>query len=333
MALEIVILAGGKGKRMQSQTPKVLHPVAGIPMIERVIMSANQLKPTCIHVIYNETVPEVKHQMAHLNVNWVAQATAKGTAHALSQAMPHLSNNHQVLVLNGDAPLLKSQTLQKLLDSSPKNGLGIIITSLDDPTGYGRIIRNDAGNIVNIIEEKDASSAQKTIQEVYPGICTAKAAYLKQWLPQITDENLQKEFYLTDLVKIARKNACQIDGTFVKNEIEIRGVNNLLELVFLEKHIYRERANALLLQGVTIRDPERFILRGSLNFGKDIVVDVNVLLEGIVSIGSNTTIGANTIIIDSEISDNVIIDPNCVIKNQRIASGTHVKSDHSIIMT
>lgn len=326
MDLEIIILAGGQGKRMHSATPKVLHPLAGTPMLERVVNNAQELNPKNIHIIYNKNVPIVKEKMQHLtNVNWVIQPEALGTAHAVTQVLPHLNENSQVIMLTGDAPLVSTEILAELTQSSPPNSLGIISTLLENPHGYGRIIRHNMNNnVIAIVEQKDTTEQQAKINEVYAGIMTASSHQLKKWLPQIDNDNAQQEYYLTDMVAIAIHDGIQISGIVSEDEMALRGVNNLRELIVLEKYFYLQKAYELMARGVTIRDPDRFILRGELIVGTDIVIDTNVIIEGKVCIGNNSRIGSNVIIRNSRIGDRVLIDDNCVIDNQDIDDDTTI---------
>lgn len=262
----------------------------------------------------------VKEKMQHLaNVNWVVQPEALGTAHALTQALPHIENDSRILILTGDAPLVPTSILAELIEHSPEKGLGIISTILDNPEGYGRIVRNPMNNnIIGIVEQKDTNAQQAAIQEIYAGIMTALCDRFKQWLPLINNGNAQQEYYLTDAVAVAIDQDAQIGGIISDNEMELRGINNLRELIVLEKYFYLQNAYDLMSRGVTIRDPDRFILRGELIAGTDIVIDINTIIEGKVSIGNNSYIGANTIIRNSQIGDRVVIDANCVIDSQHI---------------
>ncbi len=294
MSLSIVILAAGKGKRMHSELPKVLHVLAGITFLERVVKTAESLNPSSLYVVYGNGGEQVRKEMSHLNVEWVEQREALGTGHALSQMLPYLGQDEQVLTLYGDVPLISKETLQFLLKSTPKNALGLLVTELNNPTGFGRIIRNERGNIIAIIEQKDANEQQRAIKEINTGIMTASAQHLREWLPQIKNNNVQKEFYLTDIVAIAVANNCAVTGVPARYPEEVGGINNLGELAHLERFYQRQKAHELMMQGVTIMDPTRFDVRGELSVGKDVVIDVNVVMEGVVAIGNNSIIGPNT---------------------------------------
>ncbi len=318
MSLSIVILAAGKGKRMRSTLPKVLHHLAGISLLERVVRTAQSLNPSNVFVVYGNGGERVRRDMAHLDVTWVEQKEALGTGHALLQVLPFLKDDTQVLILYGDVPLISKDTLEKLLKNTPKNALGLIVAEFPDPTGFGRIVRNETGNIIGIIEHKDANEQQLKIREINTGIMTAPAHHLKSWLPQLSNRNNQNEYYLTDIVGMAVEDGYFVGGVLVDRIEEVRGVNNLHELANLERAYQWQKAYELMMQGVTMMDPHRFDLRGELITGKDVCIDVNVIIEGKVTIGSDCTIGANTILRNVQIGNNVKIEPNSIIENSVI---------------
>ncbi len=336
MSLSIVVLAAGKGKRMRTGLPKVLHTLAGVTLLEHVVTTAASLNPKNIYVVYGNGGQRVRSEMAHLPVEWVEQTEALGTGHAVQQVLPHLQPQEQVLVLYGDVPLISKETLQRLLKNTPKNALGLVVTEVDNPTGFGRILRNDVGNIIAIVEQKDANAHQQQIREINTGILTTSAQHLKDWLPQLTPHNAQKEYYLTDIVAMAVTHGYSVGGIIAHGQEEVRGVNNLLELSNLERYYQRERAHELMREGVTILDPHRFDVRGELNAAPDVVIDVNVVLEGKVTIGANSVIGPNCVLRQVTIGENVRIEANCVIEQAeiedyatvgpfaRIRPGTHI---------
>lgn len=321
MSLSVVVLAAGKGTRMRTGLPKVLHTLAGVTLLERVVQTAQSLNPNKIYVVYGNGGERVRHEMAHLNVHWVEQQEALGTGHAVKQVLPYLQSEEQVLVLYGDVPLITQETLQLLLTSTSKNALGIVIAELQDPTGFGRIVRNEMGNIVKIVEHKDANPLQQTIKEVNTGILTTSAQRLRDWLPRLQPHNAQNEYYLTDTVALAVTDGISVGGVLARQIEEISGVNNLPELSRLERFYQYQKANELMRSGVTIIDPHRFDARGELTIAADVVIDINVILEGQVSIGSNTQIGANSFLRHVTVGENVTILPNCVIEESILEEG------------
>lgn len=304
MSLHIVILAAGKGTRMYSQLPKVLHEIGGEPMVQRVIDTARSLNPHSISVVIGHGKEAVRARVQR-EVNWVEQTEQLGTGHAVKMALPHLPAEGRTLVLYGDVPLIDAATLQALLDAAGDD-VGLLTDVLDNPTGYGRIIR-DQGQVAAIVEEKDADAAQKAITEINTGILVLPNARLAGWLEQLSSNNAQGEYYLTDLIALARRDGIAVHPLQVARSHLAAGVNNKAQLAELERIFQREQAQALLAAGLTLRDPARFDLRGRLQHGQDVVIDVNVVLEGEVVLGNNVEIGAH-----------------CVLKNARIAAGAHI---------
>lgn len=313
MSLSIVILAAGSGTRMRSGLPKVLHRLGGLPLLERVINTAQQLHPNNILVVYGSGGDLVPNSLAHLPVTWVLQEMPNGTGHAVTQALPHIQQQDQVLILYGDVPLVSLKTLQTLVSTTAKQAVGLITATLTNPTGFGRIIRNELGSIVAIVEERDANVQQKNIHEINAGILLTSAGHLNAWLPRLTNHNNQGEFYLTDIIALAEQDGCAISGILAECPEEVSGVNNLLELAALERYFQRRQANALLLAGTMLVDPNRFDLRGSLTAGRDVVIDVNVVLEGKITLG-----------------DRVKIEPNCYLRDVTIGSGVEIKANSII---
>jgi bifunctional UDP-N-acetylglucosamine pyrophosphorylase/glucosamine-1-phosphate N-acetyltransferase len=324
MTLSIIILAAGKGKRMRTDLPKVLHTLAGLTLLERVVQTAQSLDPTTIYVVYGNGGQRVRSDMAHLNVEWIEQTNALGTGHAVTQVLPFLKKNQQVLILYGDVPLISKDTLQGLLNSTPKNALGLITAELNNPTGFGRIIRDKTGCITAIVEQKDATPEEQTIGEINTGIMTTSGAHLHTWLPRLTSNNAQSEYYLTDIVAMAVADGHPVRGVTVESPEEVRGVNNLLELAQLERIYQRQSAEAFMREGVTFLDPTRFDVRGDVTIAPDVTIDVNVILEGTISIGMYTTIGPNTVLRNVKVGENVRIESNCVIENAVLDSGCTV---------
>ncbi|KPN72163.1 bifunctional UDP-N-acetylglucosamine diphosphorylase/glucosamine-1-phosphate N-acetyltransferase GlmU [Neisseria sp. 83E34] len=302
--LHIVILAAGKGTRMYSKQPKVLHEIGGQPMVERVIDTAASLNPQSIAVVIGHGKDQVLARVKR-DVVWVEQTEQLGTGHAVKVALPHLPADGKTLVLYGDVPLINKTTLEALLNAAGDE-VGLLTDVLDNPTGYGRIIR-ESGKVVAIVEEKDADDVQKAVQEINTGILVLPNHKLEGWLNALQSNNAQGEYYLTDLIGLANRDGIAVHPVQVSASHLAAGVNNKLQLAELERIFQTEQAQALLTAGITLRDPARFDLRGKLTHGQDVVIDVNVLIEGDVELGDNVEIGAN-----------------CVIRNAKIAAGSKI---------
>jgi len=299
MTLSIVILAAGKGKRMVSPIPKVMHLLGGVTLLERVVQTAQSLHPKNIHVVYGNGGSNLPELLPQLAVNWVYQKEQLGTGHAVMQALPACSDDERILVLYADVPVISAHTLQQLLADTPKQGIGLLVTELDDPTGFGRIVRDHDDNIVAIIEEKDASRTQRAIREINTGIVTAPARFLKSCLPTLSNENAQHEYYLTDMIAFAVEAGMPLRSVAAQNSNEVRGVNDPWQLSTLERYYQSERARALAYTGVTIMDPMRLDIRGDVFIAPSTRLDVNVILEGNVTIGAGCDIGPNVVIKNS----------------------------------
>ncbi|WP_133136187.1 bifunctional UDP-N-acetylglucosamine diphosphorylase/glucosamine-1-phosphate N-acetyltransferase GlmU [Legionella rowbothamii] len=312
MNLHVVILAAGQGKRMYSNTPKVLHQIAGKPMLVRVVETAQQLNPDAIHVIYGHGGEQIKNSLPDLPVHWVHQAEQLGTGHALMQALPHIPPQAQVLVLSADVPLIQADILRSLVECSKpadihQSVLALLVAHLENPFGLGRIIRDIQGKVYAIVEEKDANEQEKNIKEIYTGICCAKAENLAHWLPRLSNKNAQQEYYLTDIIALAVADEAIIATLKTKDVSEINGVNNRLQLQQLERIWQRREAERLMLQGVAIADAQRFDLRGELICGKDVFIDVNCVFNGKIILG-----------------DGCVVGPNCMLTNVTLGAGTEI---------
>lgn len=321
--LNIIILAAGQGTRMKSSLPKVLHSLAGKPLVQHVIDTSKKLNPEVINVVYGHGAEQVQQQINDSEINWVLQAEQLGTGHAVDQVKDQLKDNQLVLILYGDVPLIKEATLTELLDQA-KEGFSLLTVKLDNPQGYGRIVRDEKSLVENITEEKDASEEIKKIREVNTGILAVKADQLKKWLGQLENKNAQEEYYLTDVIAMAVKDGYTVETTQPDNEHEVMGVNNRMQLAELERHYQQEKATKLMEKGVTLADPSRIDIRGVLTHGQDISIDINVVFEGNVSIGNNVSIGANCVIKDSKIADGVTILPMSVLDNASVGNGSKV---------
>lgn len=330
MSLEIVILSAGKGKRMHSDLPKVLHKVAGKSMLRHVIDTSLTLDPLKIHVVVGHGGEIVRQSLTSLpqeifsKINIVEQKEQLGTGHAVNTAMPYVQKDSMVIVLYGDTPLTPTNDLKALLNTCPKNGMSLLTAIADNPFGYGRIIRNSDGQIEKIVEEKDAKAQEKLINEVNTGMMAAPAAVFNEYLPKLNNENSQGEYYLTDLVALLRRDSKEVNPVKAPNFSVLCGVNNKIQLSFIER-LYQERAaKSLLEEGVTLADPKRFDLRGTLIHGKDVFIDINVIIEGSVTLGNNVSIGAGCVLKDVSIGDNSIISPYTVMEKSELKRHTTI---------
>jgi bifunctional UDP-N-acetylglucosamine pyrophosphorylase/glucosamine-1-phosphate N-acetyltransferase len=317
MNFSAVILAAGKGTRMYSNMPKVLHTLAGKPMAKHVIDTCTGLGAQNIHLVYGHGGEQMQQVLSDEPVSWVLQADQLGTGHAVDQASAQFADNEKVLVLYGDVPLISAETIESLLDAQPTGGIALLTVVLDNPTGYGRIVRKN-GPVVAIVEQKDATEEQKLIKEINTGVMVATGGDLKRWLSGLNNENAQGEYYLTDVIEAAHNEGRAIEAVHPVNPIEVEGVNNRVQLARLERAYQSMQAEKLLEQGVMLRDPSRFDLRGELQCGTDVEIDVNVVIEGSVSIGDNVVIGAGCVLKDCEIDDNTLIRPYSVIEDATV---------------
>ena len=325
MNLTTIILAAGKGTRMRSDLPKVLHKIAGKPLLRHVYDMSHALENNRILIVYGHGAERVLDTLKDIDAGWFEQKQQLGTGHAVQQVSGEIKDGDTVLILYGDVPLLKLSTVQRLLALVSEKALALLTVTLDDPTGYGRIVRNDQGLVTNIVEEKDAAESEKQIREVNTGIMAVQGTRLKKWLGQLKNHNAQGEYYLTDIIEMACAEQITIATSQPMSEDEVLGVNDRNQLSHLERVYQNEQAKALMTHGVTLYDPARFDLRGSLEaLGQDIEIDINVILEGTIRIGSNVRIGAHCHIKDSVIEDNVEILPNCVIENAVIGHGCRI---------
>ena len=309
MSLDIVILAAGQGTRMRSALPKVLHPVAGRSMLAHVIDTARSLSPQSIQVVIGHGADLVRQRLAADDLNFVIQAEQLGTGHAVAQALPHLTAE-KVLILYGDVPLIQNATLQGLLAKVDARQLGLLTVELADPTGYGRILRDASGQVQEIVEHKDASAEQRAIREGNTGILAVPGARLADWLGRLSNSNAQGEYYLTDVIAMAVADGLRVETAQAGDEMEVLGANDRIQLAQLERHYQQRAARDLMARGVTLLDPARFDLRGEVSVGRDVLIDINVILEGRVVI-----------------EDGVSIGPNCVIKDSTLRAGAVVKAN------
>lgn len=323
MPLSVIILAAGKGTRMKSALPKVLHCLANKPLLEHVYDTARKLGAAEIVIVYGHGGEQVLQTCKHFSARWIEQEQQLGTGHAVQQAMPAINPENDVLVLYGDVPLTEVSSLSPMLNNLGTR-LALMTVQLDQPFGYGRIMRDQHNRVCGIVEQKDATPEQEKISEVNTGILAVKAGMLNTLLAQIDNKNSQGEYYLTDIFALAAQQKIEIATYQPAHAYEVEGVNTRAQLATLERIRQRNIASRLMLEGVTLADPARIDVRGEVEIASDVFIDVNVILEGRVKIGSGTRIGANAIITDSVIGENVHIKPNCVIENARIDNAVDV---------
>jgi bifunctional UDP-N-acetylglucosamine pyrophosphorylase/glucosamine-1-phosphate N-acetyltransferase len=319
MTLAVVILAAGKGTRMKSSMPKVLHPLAHKPLVQHVIDTARSLDPSQIVVVYGHGGDQVREVVTDADLSWAEQAKQLGTGHAVQQAMPHIKEADRVLVLYGDVPLTSAETLRELLDQAG-DGMGLLTINLDDPSGYGRIVRDDKGAVERIVEQKDANADELAIREVNTGIMVLPGEKITGWLDGLSNNNAQGEYYLTDLLAMAVNDGVSIAVTQPEHQFEADGVNNKPQLAELERAYQRLQADRLMTDGVLLRDPNRLDLRGNLTHGTDCEIDINVIIEGNVSLGNNVKIGANVVLRNVSIGDNTVVVENCIFDDATVGA-------------
>jgi len=325
MQITTIILAAGKGTRMRSELPKVMHKIAGKSLLEHVYQTSKQIPGNAIKVVIGHGADFIREKLSYLDVCWVEQLEQLGTGHAVQQAAGQIGDDDIVLVVYGDVPLLKFSTLQNLLGLSSQESLALLTVNLDNPTGYGRIIRDGNGRVQKIVEQKDATPLELAITEVNTGIMAVNGQKLKKWLAQLGNNNAQGEYYLTDVVAMAATDGVLVSTCQPQTGNEVLGVNNRLQLSGLERLFQQGQAEMLMEQGVTLRDPLRFDLRGTITqLGQDIEIDVNVILEGEIKLGNNVSIGANTQIKNAVIGDNVEIFANCVIEDAVVGANSRI---------
>ena len=322
--LSIVILAAGQGKRMQSDIPKVLQPLAGTPMLAHVLEVAASLEPASIHVGYGHGGERVRGLFDDGQLQWALQSEQLGTGDALQQAMPQIPDSHQVLVLYGDVPLLLADTVRGLLAQSSERSVALLTAQLPDASGYGRVLRDARGRLQRIVEECDASAKQRLIREVYTGMLVASAGFLKACLARLKPRNAQHEYYLTDIVGMAVAQKLRIASVQAGDAAEIQGVNDRLQLALAEAEYRRRRARALMAQGVTLIDPARIDLRGAISVGRDVLLDVNVVLEGPVELADGVRIGPNCVLKNIAVGARTVLYANCVLQDAQIGSDCQI---------
>ncbi|MEO0442430.1 MAG: bifunctional UDP-N-acetylglucosamine diphosphorylase/glucosamine-1-phosphate N-acetyltransferase GlmU [Pseudomonadota bacterium] len=321
--LDTIILAAGKGARMKSDLPKVLHCIGGKPLISHVLLAAQALEQQSgFHIVVGHGAQRLKQSLEQqAGINFVEQTQQLGTGHAVQQALPHLKNDSIALILYGDVPLIQPQTLKQLIDKVDHNTLALLTVNLQNPTGYGRIIRNAQGRVKSIVEQKDASTEELKIQEINTGIMAVNTSQLQRWLPQLSNDNTQAEYYLTDIIAMAVAEGVNIITHQPSEQWEVMGINNRQQQAQLERIYQYNCAQMLMEAGVSLLDPQRFDCRGQLRCGADVLIDINCIFEGENTIGNNVVIGSNCVIKNATIGDNTLIHANSIIENSTVKSG------------
>ncbi len=322
--LAAVILAAGQGKRMKSELPKVLQPLADRPLLQHVIATVRALEPASIRIVYGHGGERVREALREEPVTWVLQAQQLGTGHAMQQVAPQLRDDERVLVLYGDVPLIRAETLRALFGRAGPRTLALLTVNLDDPTGYGRIVRDSRGRVRRIVEQRDASPRELAIRECNTGVMAVAAGPLKRWLARLTSENSQREYYLTDVIAMAVAERFIVEPLLAPSATEVLGVNDKAQLAELEAAWRARAARELMLGGVTVADPARLDVRGTVIHGSDVFLDVNVVLEGHVKLGHRVRIGPGTVVRNSEIGDDTEVFAHCVIDSAVIGPACHI---------
>lgn len=324
MPLEIVILAAGQGKRMHSNLPKVLHTLAGVPILERILQTVASLNPQQVHVVYGYGGDVIPKTLEHYPVTWYRQNKLLGTAHALAQVLPMIQDEAHILVLLGDVPLISCALLTTLTQTTPKDQFGLVTVELTNPAGLGRILRDSQGNVIGIVEEKDATCEQKSIHEINTGILLGSAKQFKTIIPQLNNNNNQGEYYLTDVIHLAVQNNQKIHALKVDEPETVMGVNDRCQLEQLERYYQQHTARSLMKKGVTIADAKRFDLRGDWQIAHDVTIDVDVVLEGAGSMDIGCKIGPFVVLKDVQLGKNVEIKSHCHLEGAIIG-------DHCVV--
>ncbi|MEL0635638.1 bifunctional UDP-N-acetylglucosamine diphosphorylase/glucosamine-1-phosphate N-acetyltransferase GlmU [Marinomonas sp. TI.3.20] len=324
MTQDIVILAAGKGSRMKSKLPKVLHSIAGVPMVRRVLTVASSLPNAVLHLIVGHQGEDVAVKCQDFSANIVWQNDPQGTGDALKRVAPHLQEEGSTLTLYGDVPLIQTSTLEKMTSLSTPNSLVLLTVTLENPTGYGRIVRNAGNKVTAIVEQKDANDEELKIQEVNTGILLAPNAHLQTWLAALTNNNAQQEYYLTDIIAMAARDGVDIVTVQPSSETEVSGVNDRVQLAALERVLQRQQADELMRNGATLLDPSRIDVRGELTTGQDVVIDINCIFEGKVVIGDDVEIGQNCHLKDCTIGKGTIIKSNTLIDDSQVGENCDI---------
>jgi len=327
--LDIVVLAAGKGTRMKSSLPKVLHPIAGLPLLSHVLNTAVSLgeqdsSDHQLHVVIGHGADQIRQKIGSEGIRYCEQSEQLGTGHAVQQVASLLRDEAITLILYGDVPLIREATLEKLIATVSEESMGLLTIELEDPSGYGRIVKDAQGSVRAIVEQKDANTEQLALCEVNTGVMAVKGKHLKQWLPKLSNDNAQNEYYLTDIIAIARQDGIEVITEHPIDEMEVLGVNNRQQQAELERYLQEHIATQLMLEGVSLLDPFRFDCRGNFEAGADVVIDVNCVFEGDVTLGNNVHIGPNVCITNSTIGDNVVIKANSLLEDVLVSDNCEI---------
>tara|TARA_R110000823_G_scaffold305771_1_gene427978 strand:+ start:24887 stop:26257 length:1371 start_codon:yes stop_codon:yes gene_type:complete len=323
MKLEVIILAAGQGTRMKSELPKVLHPVGGRPLLEHVVSTARQLGPEALHVVIGHGAEQVQEALSAYTINWVVQQEQLGTGHAVAQALPSVATDSVVLVLYGDVPLTRLETLQRLV-AAAQSGPALLTAELADPAGYGRILRDAAGALTGVVEHKDASAGELLVREINTGLLAAPCRDLAAYLPRVKNHNQQGEYYLPDVLALAVAEGKPVATCSAVSELEILGVNDRVQLNAVEREYQLRAAHALLREGVSIADATRIDIRGSLSCDRDVFIDIGVVFEGTVKLGRGVSIGANCVLRDVTVESGAVIHPMCHLQEATVGANCSV---------
>ncbi len=323
MPLSVVILAAGQGKRMRSALPKVLQPLAGRPMLAHVLATARALEPLSIHVVYGHGGERVPAAFPGAGVDWCLQAEQLGTGHAVAQALPRIPDNHTVLILCGDVPLVRSETLARVT-AAAEGGLALLTAELDDPRGYGRVLRDERGRVARIVEDRDATDDERRVNEVNTGLLAAGAADFASWLARLDNDNAQGEYYLTDVAAMAAADGRSVEGVLVESALEVLGINDKVQLAAAERAYQRREAERLMRAGATLADPARVDVRGRLEVGADVRIDVGVVFEGAVELGDGVSVGPYSILKDVRLGAGCTVHAHSVLEGVAAGAGCDI---------
>ena len=324
MPFSVVILAAGEGTRMRSDLPKMLQPLAGRPILDHVIEAAESAGPDAVHVVYGFGGDEVRAAMDERDVRWVLQESQLGTGDAVARALPNIPEDHVAVVLCGDVPLITPETVTRLAESATAGVLTVLTTLVDDPKGYGRIVRDETGAVRRIVEEADANADEQQIREINTGLMAAPAAMLSDWLARVGNDNAQGEFYLTDVIGLAVEDGVSVIGEITESETEVLGINDRRQLAQAETAMRARITGELMDLGVTLIDPARVDIRGKVSCGRDVIIDVNVILEGEVTLGDRVGIGANVVLRDAQLDSDTVVLPNSLIESSQVGKGCSI---------
>jgi len=323
LPLSVVLLAAGQGKRMYSDLPKVLQPLSGRPLLAHVIDAARALEPAAIHIVYGHGGDRVRAEFPDPDLGWCLQAEQLGTGHAVAQALPAIPDDHTVLVLCGDVPLVRHDTLRRVV-AAADGGLALLTARLDPPTGYGRVLRDSAGRVTRIVEERDATDEERRVNEINTGLMAMGAANLRRWLSRVTNDNAQGEYYLTDVIAMAFDEGLDVRGEPTEDPLEAMGINDKAQLAAAERAYQRAQAERLMAKGVTIADPSRIDIRGVVEVGRDVFLDVGVILEGRVTLGDRARIGAYSVLTDVRLGADSVVHPHSVLQGVDAGRGCEI---------